>query len=160
MKLFNVKASVELQQGESVVAVVNPSKWIYTVGYISGFIGGLFGLLFIIAGLATIDNGGYYFASAGAAIAFISFMPFIAEFVYRNTTEFTITNKRVIVKSGWLSISMDEIKREKVESVNVHQTMFNRIFSIGSIIVSGSGGHRVSARGIPEPRSVRNLISE
>jgi hypothetical protein len=64
---------------------------------------------------------------------------FIAPLIDRLTSEFAITNKRVIVKLGLISIHTLEMNLSKVESINVDQNPFGRIFGYGSITVIGIG---------------------
>ena len=54
-------------------------------------------------------------------------------------SEFGITNKRLIIKTGILSRKTLELNLSKIESVNVNQSIFGRILGYGSIGVIGTG---------------------
>jgi hypothetical protein len=69
--------------------------------------------------------------------------------------EFAITNKRVIVKLGLISIHTLEMNLSKVESINVDQNPFGRIFHYGSITVIGTGGTRELFHNIADPMEFR-----
>jgi hypothetical protein len=56
------------------------------------------------------------------------------------TTEFAVTNKRVIGKSGALRRRSLEIMLSKIESVRVDEPFLGRLLNYGTIIVKGSGG--------------------
>jgi uncharacterized membrane protein YdbT with pleckstrin-like domain len=56
------------------------------------------------------------------------------------TTEFAVTNKRVIGKSGALRRRSLEVMLSKIESVSVDEPFWGRIFNYGTIVVKGSGG--------------------
>ena len=79
-------------------------------------------------------------------ITFVSlkalFTLFIAPMIDRATSEFVITNKRVMIKVGLVSRKTVEMNLAKVESVNVEQTIMGRLFGYGTITVVGTGGTR------------------
>ena len=51
-----------------------------------------------------------------------------------------MTNRRVIVKEGFIKRSTVEVFLKRVESVQVDQSIWGRILNFGTIIVSGTGG--------------------
>jgi uncharacterized membrane protein YdbT with pleckstrin-like domain len=81
------------------------------------------------------------------------------EFVRRATTEFAITNHRIIYKTGLLRRHTLEMNRGKVESVDVDQTILGRILGYGTIIVRGTGGSLEPIRDIADPLAFRSHIT-
>jgi uncharacterized membrane protein YdbT with pleckstrin-like domain len=75
------------------------------------------------------------------------------------TTEFALTNKRIIGKKGWIRRSSLEILLGKVESIGVRQPILGRILNYGTITVSGSGGTRQSFPYITLPMELRQNIN-
>ncbi len=75
------------------------------------------------------------------------------------TTEFAVTNKRVIAKRGLIRRHTLEILLHKVESISVHQSILGRLLNFGTVIVTGTGGTRESFRAIAEPVEVRKKIT-
>lgn len=71
------------------------------------------------------------------------------------TTEIAITNKRVIVKTGFIQRDITELSIGRVESLNVKQSMFGRIMRFGSIIVYGAGNQQGKAVGIANAMEFR-----
>ncbi len=65
---------------------------------------------------------------------------FLGPLIDRWTSEFAITNKRVVIKTGFVSRHTLEMNLSKVESVNVEQSILGRMLGYGSIIVIGTGG--------------------
>src|SRR4051812_41880888 len=64
------------------------------------------------------------------------------------TTELAITNKRVIAKTGLVQRRTTEMFLEKIESIQVDQSIFGRLFNFGSILISGTGVHSAPFRNI------------
>jgi len=58
------------------------------------------------------------------------------------SSEFAITNKRVIIKVGLISRKTLEMNLSKIESVNVDQSILGRILRYGTLTVIGTGGTR------------------
>ena len=71
------------------------------------------------------------------------------------TTELAITNKRVIAKTGLLQRRTIEIFLEKIESIQVDQSVFGRMFNFGSVVVSGTGVHSAPFKNISDPLALR-----
>jgi uncharacterized membrane protein YdbT with pleckstrin-like domain len=76
------------------------------------------------------------------------------------TTEMAITNKRVIAKFGIISRRTVEINLQRIESIQVHQSIVGRILNYGSIIVSGAGNPQAPIPGISDPLRFRKEFSE
>lgn len=49
-------------------------------------------------------------------------------------TEMVCTNRRVVYKTGIISIKTEEIKVERIESIQVKQTFWGRVFGYGNIL--------------------------
>lgn len=80
---------------------------------------------------------------------------FIRPLIDRLTSEFAVTNKRVIIKVGLISRHTLEMKLSMVESMNVDQTVWGRLFGYGSITVIGAGGTREQFVNIANPIEFR-----
>jgi uncharacterized membrane protein YdbT with pleckstrin-like domain len=76
------------------------------------------------------------------------------------TTEFAVTNRRVIAKTGFIRRHTLEMFLPKVESVAVHQNILGRLLNFGTVTVTGTGGTKESFRAIVEPIAVRSKINE
>lgn len=76
------------------------------------------------------------------------------------TTEFAITNRRVIAKSGFIRRHTLEMLLAKIESVSVNQTILGRLLNFGTVTVTGTGGTRESFRAIVDPVGVRKKIHQ
>lgn len=88
------------------------------------------------------------------------FTLFLKPLLDRWFSEFAITNKRVIIKTGWLSRKTIEMNLQKIESVNVDQSVLGRILGYGDIHIIGTGGTRETFRNIQRPITFRKKFQE
>lgn len=88
------------------------------------------------------------------------FSLFILPLVDYLTSEYVITNRRVIVKVGLIARSTLEMNLLKIESVNVDQSILGRILNYGSITIIGTGGTRETFHGISSPMVFRQRFQE
>jgi uncharacterized membrane protein YdbT with pleckstrin-like domain len=85
---------------------------------------------------------------------------FIAPLIARATSEFAITNKRIIMKVGLISRRTLEMNLTKIESVNVNQSILGRMLGYGTIVVIGTGGTKEPFAGISDPMAFRKKFQE
>lgn len=76
------------------------------------------------------------------------------------TDEFVVTDRRIIVKRGLISHYTLEMDISRVETVNVRQSIFGRIFGYGCITIIGTGGTRESFYSIRNPLLFRISFME
>lgn len=76
------------------------------------------------------------------------------------TTERVITNKRVIYKTGIISVRTEELKNSKIESIEIKQTILGRILDYGTIAFSGTGTSKVYFDNVDAPATVKTEIDE
>ena len=117
----------------------------------------------IIAGAAvsTSDSQNLSLAFKIAAVIFalLALSAGLRAFIRRATTELAVTDHRVIYKSGLLSRHTIEMNRDKVESVDVDQSLLGRILGYGTVVVRGTGGSLEPIRNIGDPLSFRTHIT-
>jgi len=85
---------------------------------------------------------------------------FIAPLIENWTSEFAITNKRVVIKLGLISRKTLEMNLSKIESVNVDQSIMGRILGYGAITIIGTGGTRETFTDISDPMQFRRTFQE
>jgi uncharacterized membrane protein YdbT with pleckstrin-like domain len=73
-------------------------------------------------------------------------------------TEIAVTPFRVIYKRGLIRRSTTEINMDKIESVDVDQSIFGRLFSYGTVTIRGTGEAVEPIRDIADPIAFRNAI--
>ncbi len=81
-----------------------------------------------------------------------------AGWVRRRSSEFAVTNKRVIIKLGVLTTRSMELLLPKIEGIAVTQSLWGRLFGFGEIVVTGSGGTQEPFDGIQSPLDFRQAV--
>lgn len=88
------------------------------------------------------------------------FSLFIVPALARWSDEFVITSKRIICKTGIFSRRTLEMNLNKIESVNVDQSIMGRMFGYGTITIIGTGGTRESFPDIGSAVEFRKKFQE
>ena len=84
----------------------------------------------------------------------------IVAWIKVRSTEIAITNRRIIAKFGFISRNTMEISIQKVESIQVHQSLAGRMLDYGTLIVSGTGSSHAPIPSISDPMSFRRAFVE
>ncbi|MBA3658105.1 MAG: PH domain-containing protein [Gemmatimonadales bacterium] len=123
----------------------------------------LFGAPIVILVLGAVAAGALqYFVQdywyVGAAIAAMGLILLIGPAVRYATTEFAVTDKRVLAKVGLLRRRSLETLLSKVEAVEVHQDLTGRMLGYGTVTVIGTGGTRETFPMISAPLELRRQV--
>jgi uncharacterized membrane protein YdbT with pleckstrin-like domain len=90
----------------------------------------------------------------------LGLIPWIMAYIRYKTTELAITSKRVIAKFGFISRSTVELNINKVESLQVDQSIMGRLFNFGTLVISGAGNPQAPIPGISNPMEFRRAFME
>jgi uncharacterized membrane protein YdbT with pleckstrin-like domain len=82
----------------------------------------------------------------------------LAAILKRQSSDFAVTNRRVMMKVGVFSTRSVELLLGKVEAIAVNQTLAGRIFGYGDIVVTGSGGTEERFPDIQAPLELRRAV--
>jgi uncharacterized membrane protein YdbT with pleckstrin-like domain len=82
----------------------------------------------------------------------------LATFIKRVSSDFAVTNKRIMMKVGVFRTRSIEILLSKVEAIAVDQSLLGRMFGYGDIAVTGSGGTRETFQQIQAPLEFRRAV--
>lgn len=85
---------------------------------------------------------------------------FVALYLYLKikTTERGVTNKRAIQKTGIISRNTQEMKLTSIETVEIRQGIFARIFGYGTVKITGRGNSDVIMKWLDNPMAVKREI--
>jgi hypothetical protein len=78
---------------------------------------------------------------------------------HRFTTETDVTNLRVVHKTGFIKRRTFEMALDKVESVDVDQTILGRILNYGDVTIRGVGEGIETIKTIASPLAFRSSIT-
>ena len=94
----------------------------------------------------------------GAPILLLGVLLLFAPLVAYWSTEFGVTDKRMIVKVGFIRRRTLELLLRQVEALSVDQSLSGRMFDYGTITLSGTGGVREVFHRVREPLELRRRI--
>jgi uncharacterized membrane protein YdbT with pleckstrin-like domain len=97
--------------------------------------------------------------SAAAVVAIAALYWTAQAWFHRWTTETDVTNLRVVHKAGFIKRRTFEMSLDKVESVDVNQSILGRIMNYGDVTVRGVGEGAETIRTIASPLDFRNHIT-
>jgi uncharacterized membrane protein YdbT with pleckstrin-like domain len=117
------------------------------------------GLLLLIGSLSGSDNTRVGICCLSWIVLLFGVLYAARAMVSYFTTEFAVTDKRIIAKTGFLRRRSLELLLSKVESIGVHQPILGRIFDYGTIVVVGTGGTEESFPHIAGPMDFRRRIN-
>lgn len=95
-----------------------------------------------LIGVISLLIGGHVFAGFGVALLLLGVVLWVAAYVQRRSSEFAVTNKRIIVKVGILRRRTVEMLLRQVEALEVNQGILGRLFGYGTLLIIGTGGTR------------------
>lgn len=78
-------------------------------------------------------------------------------FTMYHTSELAITNLRIIAKHGFNTI---EIPIGKIESLQIRQSVWGKMWGFGTVIVAGAGNPRVPITNIRDPLAFRQAFAQ
>jgi uncharacterized membrane protein YdbT with pleckstrin-like domain len=78
--------------------------------------------------------------------------------IKRQSSDFAVTNKRVMMKMGVFSTRSIELLLNKIEAIAVNQSFIGRTFGYGDIVITGSGGSREVFARIQGPLAFRRAV--
>ncbi len=81
-------------------------------------------------------------------------------YVRIRSTEVAVTTKRLIVKHGFIRRHTIEININKVESIQVDQSLVGRMLNFGTLVIAGTGSSHAPIDGIAEPLAFRRAFVE
>jgi uncharacterized membrane protein YdbT with pleckstrin-like domain len=123
------------------------------------------GLTFLLAAAVafwfaeTRDRGNTFWFYLAGVLAIIAFIFLLREWFVQWTTEIAVTDRRIIYKEGFIRRSTVEMHMDKVESVDVDQTIMGRVLGYGTVTVKGVGTGFEPLPTIAAPLELRNHIT-
>jgi membrane protein YdbS with pleckstrin-like domain len=98
------------------------------------------------------------YSYAGLGLAGIGLLLAIGPAIRYVTSEFAVTDKRVLGKVGFIERESDETLLSKIEAIAVDQGIVGRMFGFGTVTITGTGGTQERFAGIGNPLEFRRQI--
>ena len=145
-----------LQPGEKVLYSTN-AHWIFFLPAIIGWI--VAGVFLVASGMVPAGASVLICLSLAAISAIAALYKTVTAWFHRWTTETDVTNFRVVHKTGFVQRQTFEMSVDKVESVDVNQSILGRILNYGDVTVLGVGEGGKTLDTIASPLAFRNAIT-
>ena len=145
-----------LQPGEKVLYSTN-AHWMFYLPSMAAWLVAV--VLFILARATTIEGLILLCLTLSAVVALVALYWTARAWFHRWTTETDVTNMRVVHKSGFIKRRTFEMALDKIESVDVNQSIMGRILNYGDVTIMGVGEGRETIRTIAAPLQFRNNIT-
>jgi uncharacterized membrane protein YdbT with pleckstrin-like domain len=144
-----------LQPGEKLLYSTN-AHWIFYLPAIGAWV---VAAAFLVASGMFVGNPVLLCLSLASISAVFALYQMLTAWFHRWTTETDVTNLRVVHKSGFIKRRTFEMSLDKVESVDVNQSILGRIFNYGDVTVRGVGEGAETIRTIASPLEFRSHIT-
>jgi uncharacterized membrane protein YdbT with pleckstrin-like domain len=145
-----------LQPGERVLYSTN-EHWVYFLPAIAAWIAAVAFLVlwrFVAADALTLV------CLVLAAVAGLAALYWTATaWFHRWTTETDVTNMRVVHKTGFIKRRTFEMSLDKVESVDVNQSILGRLMNYGDLTIQGVGEGTQTISTVNSPLAFRSAIT-
>lgn len=143
-----------LAGGERIVYRAAISHWTFFLSYLAG----AFFLSFALGTYIVTVNPARASLAVVAILLMIGFAVILSAVIRRQTTELVLTDRRIILKRGFVSRDTVEMNLNKVESLHVTQGLMGRILDYGDVTVVGTGASLEPLRGIARPLELRKQL--
>jgi hypothetical protein len=132
------------------------------------------GALFLFLAIVTLISGEFFsnqhmlpWQIIAALFGVVGFVLLIPEWWSWWTTEIAVTDRRVIHKirlltlnpMNFLRVETNELQMDKIESVQVDQTLLGQLLGYGDVTILGTGVGGEPVKTISNPIELRNQIS-
>lgn len=146
---------MDTEQNEQVIYEGRPS-WRSILGfYIVGLV--------VVAAAAAIGffAGGVAIAAAAGGAAFVLLL--IVGWLKRISTRYAISDRRLRIQRGIVARNVEEARIERVQNVNVRQSILERVLQVGTIdfdTASNRPDDTFEFRGIAQPEKIVQLVDQ
>lgn len=145
-----------LQPGEKVLYSTN-AHWIF---YLPAFAAWAVAVVLLTLTRLTVNENLVLLCLGSAAVvALVALYWSMQAWFHRWTTETDVTNLRVVHKTGFIKRDTFEMSLDKVESVDVSQSILGRILNYGNVTILGVGEGKKTIKTIASPLTFRNFIT-
>ena len=142
-----------LQPGEQVRHVAS----IHWIGYWSGVAVAVLAVIACWLSETMYLTGFWRYTAYALALVAVGLL--IQQWFQWWITEIAVTNRRIIYKKGLIRRQTNEMNMDKVESVQIDQSILGRILNYGTVMILGTGEGFETLHAIASPIGLRNSIT-
>lgn len=135
------------------------STTIHWVVYLPGILAWIAAIVFFAMVRGPADGINLLWLSLSAVCALIGLFWNLRAWFQRFTNETDVTNLRVVHKEGFIQRHTFEMNLDKVESVDVKQSITGRLMGYGDVMIRGIGEGDKDIKMIASPIQFRNYIT-
>ena len=137
--------SESLGPGEEIVYKASISWVTYVWGFLIAAIG-----VFVM----------FFSVTVGLALFVIGFVWALVVRLRNHSIELAVTNHKVVAKAGLISRETVEQRLEKIDAIDVTQTVWGRLLGFGDVTIHGTGVNSTPIRIIHDPLSFRRKVEQ
>ena len=149
----------KLHPGEQVLYEGHPS-WRSILGFYLKGILLTTAICLVVALVTSLGDGG----ADGGLVTIVALigvaLTILVGFVKRVATSYTITNRRLHIKRGIVSRTIQETRLERVQNVNYNQSVLQRVLQVGDVDFDTAAGddYNFVFSGVAEPEGVVHMV--
>lgn len=88
----------------------------------------------------------------------IALLAALYEWLRLRSIELGVTNRRVVRKTGIVSRQTEELRLASIETIDLHQTTWGRVFGFGDIVLTGRGESSMIFARLAQPLEAKRAI--
>jgi len=139
----------QLLPNEAVLYRARLHRSLYAVSFV-------FGVMALVATIFAVGQPSVWWVAL--ALGVVTALTFVSSWFRSSSSEFAVTDKRVIIKVGLVRRRTLETMLGKVEGIGVDQSLTGRILGFGTIVVTGTGGTKEEFDRIANPLEFRRQV--
>lgn len=147
----------EILQPEEKVLYSTKPHWIFFLPAIGLWV--LAVAIFVISGLIPQGPAVLICWVLAGIVAVFALYKTVTAWFHRWTTETDVTTFRIVHKTGFIQRRTFEMSLDKVESVDVNQSIMGRLMNYGDVTILGVGEGKETISTISSPLTFRNSIT-
>ncbi len=97
---------------------------------------------------------------AGFWLIFIPTFKAISALIKYKTTEYLVSDKRIMKKTGWISTRSNDMNLDKIEKITVSYTFWGKIFKYGTVSFQGASWNIIHFNNVKNPEAIKKQINE
>jgi uncharacterized membrane protein YdbT with pleckstrin-like domain len=139
----------QLLPNEAILYRARLHRSLYTVSFV-------FGVMALVAVIFAVGQPSVWWVAL--ALGVVTALTFVTSWFRSSSSEFAVTDKRVIIKVGLMRRRTLETMLGKVEGIGVDQSLTGRMLGFGTIVVTGTGGTKEEFDRIANPLEFRRQV--